>query len=522
MVVRRILSAVLAVGLVAACSSGDDAGSEDAGGEPSTTSTSTAPPEPAPAVASEFVENECWWDLPDTHPDEVTITCGTVEVPSDPTDPDSEPFTLAVARAHHADSDPDAAPILLLHGGPGGSALGGALNVGDGSLVADRDLITFDQRGSGRSLPSLNCPEKEEAILDALGTADPWEDEYAANRTAVEACYERLTVDEGIDLDLFDTPTSVQDMEVLRETFGVEQWNLWGGSYGTRLGLDYARTHPDRVRSLLIDSVYPPQVNGLERELQRVPTALQRLFDACAEDEACAGLGDLGEQFDQAVAALDAEPEAVTTTVRVGGEDVERDFVVVGSDIGAGMFAAMYQTDLIPAIPTIIADLAAGGRAIIPLYVQTGVPQLVDLSEGAYISIECADSGTAIDDDEREELVADRSGDTLVALTTAMTFCDVWPVEPVDPSFSEVAVPDVPTLVYGGTLDPITPYTDSADQAAAMPDAVYVEVPRGGHGVAAFDECTRAVRAAFWDDPATPLDPCTASIEPVPFAVEAG
>lgn len=521
MTARRLAAAVLAVALVAACSSGDD-GADDTEPDGSSTTEATAAPEPVPAVASEFVEADCWWDRPEDQSADVEVTCGTVDVPSDPADPDSDPVTLAVLRAHHVDADPDAPPVLLLHGGPGGDSLVGPLGFGEGDLLAGQDLITFDQRGSGRSTPSLNCPEKEEAILNALGAAGTWEDEYAANRAATEACYQRLTEDEGIDLDLYDTPTSVHDIEVLRETFGVEQWNVWGGSYGTRLGLDYARTHPDRVRSLLIDSVYGPEIGGLERELDRVSSALDRLFAACADDTACAGLGDLGDLFDQAVAGLDADPEAVTTTVDVNGEPVERDFEVVGSDLGAGMFAAMYQTDLIPAVPGIIDDLAGGSRGIVPLYLQTGVPRLTDMSEGAYLSIECADSGASLSDDDRAELTADRTADALVALTTAMTFCDAWPVEAVAPSFAEVAAPDVPTLVFGGTLDPITPYADSEAQAAAMPDAVFVGVPRGGHGVAGFDDCTRQVRLAFWGDPETPLDPCTGSIAPLPFAVEAG
>lgn len=518
---RVLVAALLVVAVGAGCSSGDDdadstttAGSEDPG------SSTTAPP---PAQASTFVPTDCWWPLPDDQPAAITLECGTVEVPSDPADPESEPYTLAVMRAHHDDAPADAPPTVLLHGGPGGDALSQPLNLGDGSLLAKRDLITFDQRGSGRSLPSLNCPEKEDAILDVLGTTDPWETEYAVNREAAQACYERLTEDEGIDLNRFNTPASVHDMEVLRETFGIDEWNVWGGSYGSRLGLDYARTHPDRVQTLLIDSVYGTEIGGVPRELDRLSDALDRLFVACADDEACAGLGDLEDLYDEATEKLDADPEEVTTTVKVNGEPQDRDFQVVGSDIGAGMFAAMYQSDLIPAIPGIISGIAHDERAIVPLYLQTGVPRLVDMSEGAYFSIECADSGRLLGgEDGAAELTADRTDDSLVALTTAATFCDVWPVEHVDASFNEVATPDVPTLVFGGTLDPITPYTDSEHQAEVMPDAQFVGVPRGGHGAAGFDECTKSVRNAFWDDPTAPIDDCTESIEPLPFAVEAG
>ena len=61
--------------------------------------------------------------------------------------------------------------------------------------------------------------------------------------------------------------------------------------------------------------------------------------------------------------------------------------------------------------------------------------------------------------------------DALVALASAQVFCPDWPVEHVPASFNEQVVVDVPTLVFAGTLDPITPYLESKAQAEAMPDA---------------------------------------------------
>jgi len=93
-------------------------------------------------------------------------------------------------------------------------------------------------------------------------------------------------------------------------------------------------------------------------------------------------------------------------------------------------------------------------------------------------------------------------------------------VEHLPESFNEPVVVDVPTLVFAGTLDPITPYLDSKAQAEAMPDARYVEVPTGGHVVAAFDDCTKRARADFWSDPSsTDLPACVADLVPRPFAV---
>jgi pimeloyl-ACP methyl ester carboxylesterase len=80
-------------------------------------------------------------------------------------------------------------------------------------------------------------------------------------------------------------------------------------------------------------------------------------------------------------------------------------------------------------------------------------------------------------------------------------------------------VVDVPTLVFAGTLDPITPYLESKAQAEAMPDARFVEVPRGGHTVSDLDECTKQARDAFWTDPSAELPACVGDLAPQAFAV---
>jgi pimeloyl-ACP methyl ester carboxylesterase len=501
---RRGAVVLLTVALVAAACSGGDGDDED-GGRPSTDAG--------------FHGADCWWDYPlDTTPDDVEIDCGTVDVPSDPDEPGSEPVAVAVARFHSVHASADEPPILFLHGGPGGAVL---KNGPDGILalpaLEDRDIIIWDQRGTGDSTPSLNCPEKEEAILETLARADPWEEELALNRQAVQTCRERLT-GSGVDLDHYDTLTSVADMEALRKAFGVEQWNLWGESYGTRLALAYAREHPDRVRSLVLDSVYPPEVGGVERAQGLTESALQRLFDACAQQAPCAAAyPDLEGLLATAVADLDRQPEQLTRSVVIGDESKDLPFTITGADVRAGVFVALYRSDLIPALPSIIAALARGDRAIIPAFIDTGVPNLLEPSEGDFFSVECADSGRLVEG--AEAALEDSSGDALVALASAQVFCPDWPVEHAPESFNEQVVVDVPTLVFAGTLDPITPYTESKAQAEAMPDARYVQVPNGGHTVSSFDDCTKQARNDFWADPSSDPPACVADLAPLPFAV---
>ena len=158
-------------------------------------------------------------------------------------------------------------------------------------------------------------------------------------------------------------------------------------------------------------------------------------------------------------------------------------------------------------------------HTIIPAFVSTGVPRLLDLSEGAFYSTECADSGRLLDPKKAAAALKDPGDLSLVALGTAETFCRDWPVTHVPASFNEPVTVDVPTLVYGGTLDPITPYQESKAQADRMPDARFISVPSSGHGAAKFDDCTQQARDVFWNDPKAELPACTKDIKGNEFTV---
>ncbi|KAF9526401.1 proline iminopeptidase [Crepidotus variabilis] len=129
----------------------------------------------------------------------------------------TEPFDsgkLKVSEIHElyyeVSGNKDGAPVVFLHGGPGG-----------GTSPKDRGffdpkkykIILLDQRGSGKSTPN--------------------------------ACLEDNT-----------TWDLVKDVERLREHLKIEKWHVFGGSWGSTLSLAYAQSHPDRVKSLVLRGIF--------------------------------------------------------------------------------------------------------------------------------------------------------------------------------------------------------------------------------------------------------------------------
>jgi len=105
---------------------------------------------------------------------------------------------------------PEGIPILFVHGGPGAGCLPYHRTFFDPETYR---IILFDQRGCGKSSPHA---------------------ELGGNTTQA----------------------LVEDMEKIREYLGIENWILFGGSWGSTLSLVYAETHPDRVMALILRGVF--------------------------------------------------------------------------------------------------------------------------------------------------------------------------------------------------------------------------------------------------------------------------
>ena len=170
---RRFLYLPVLIALLAACSSSSKSA------EPSADATTTTTAK-AVAYAPKLEPRECGQPLPA----DVKVTCSYLVVPEDRTKSGNE-VRLAVTVLHSKAANPLPDPVVYLHGGPGGDESGLAEYYGDAPFLDQRDIVLYDQRGSGLSEPSLNCPEVDEAILARFTKLGTYEEEVGERRTAV-------------------------------------------------------------------------------------------------------------------------------------------------------------------------------------------------------------------------------------------------------------------------------------------------------------------------------------------------
>jgi pimeloyl-ACP methyl ester carboxylesterase len=154
-------------------------------------------------------------------------------------------------------------------GGPGGEGMASAPGIW-GQLprqVQQRfDWVGWDPRGIGLSQPQLTGCDDAQAQAQATAYEPPATgpvDWQAYTETSVAALAPVLAACLEINKDVapyLGTYYVVRDLEAMRVALGAPRWNFWGMSYGTRIGYRYAREYPDKVRTLILDGAWSPNM----------------------------------------------------------------------------------------------------------------------------------------------------------------------------------------------------------------------------------------------------------------------
>ena len=250
------MTALLGVG---ACSAGSTSSSQATPSPAGNTQAGGAPQATGPIVPGHSTLH--WHSCAGTLGQEGVPDCTMLSVPVDYAKPGGRHISLAL------DMIPATAPksqqqgILLVNpGGPGGSGLSLAVEVAQGlspAVAARYDIVGFDPRGVGSSVPALSC--------DPGFFSGPRPNYIPANAAAEQVLISRAKTyatdceqEFGWLLPHMTTEDVARDMDAIRAAFGVSKINYYAFSYGTYIGQVYATLFPDRVRRMVLDSVVDP------------------------------------------------------------------------------------------------------------------------------------------------------------------------------------------------------------------------------------------------------------------------
>ncbi len=399
-------------------------------------------------------------------------------------------------------------------------------------------MIFVDQRGTGYSYPNLHCPG-EEAV-----TSDEEFFEF------VRQCGQNYQAS-NIDLNGYTTVQNGHDVADLRIALGFEEWNLFGGSYGTDLGLTIMRDRPEGVRSVVLDSVFPPEVNPVAGD-QGIGflKELDALVGRCAADPACGpAFPDIRQNIIDAVDNLNASPVAVTGTEAeffFGTPEFPVDGTVLldflrtpGLDLPALPLAPGLLNGLADPDPA-VRQAAIGNFFRAEVFRALGLPPEIanelkvayygvpgigtQFSGGFNSAVICAEefpfeeAATSYDGPGWSPAI---EGYASAALEFYRVTCDAWGIEPEDPIVTQPVVSDIETLVLYTDRDYQTVPEWSELAASRLTNAQLVFFPNLGHVVTFYDPCPQYVVSQFLDRPGGLVDTgCVADLPIISYEGE--
>lgn len=411
--------------------------------------------------------------------------CSTLSVPLDYKNPSGEKLSLAVNRLQATNPAGRLGSIVVNPGGPGGSGVAMARNIGpvmENRLRDKYDIVGLDPRGVGVD-SDVRCFTDSE-----LDTA--LEIDYTPNTAAeiqiladlntqfAKFCSERIPQYMGT----MTTTDLARDLDILRAVIGDEKLNWLGKSYGTTLGITYAAVFPDRVGRFVLDGVLSPDAGSAAittLQASGFEAALNRFAELCIARGNC---------------AIGSTPAEITSKLKSFLDGLDRKPMMVGqrklteSLAIAGIVGSMYNINAsVESLPKILAAAYAGDAA--PLLGEADGYNTRDASghygnfnDLSYIVTCPSRPGIETLEEMTAHAKVEAARNPVFGAFMVWTYepCLHWPNRP-----ETVPTPDpakmVPFLIVSTSDDPVTPLAEATALNERYPNARLVIMEAGFH-----------------------------------------
>ena len=327
--------------------------------------------------------------------DRVDISCARLLVPLDYSSPNGMIISLGLLKVDALNPSRRIGSLIM---NPAGRATPAcwrpshlSSQISDTDLAARFDLVGFDPRGVGASLPEVHCLTDAEQDRQRLEV--PLDDENReADREQIENqqyatdCAKRTG---DAVLANIGTRDVAKDLDIMRAALGDEKLTYLGYSYGTAIGTRYAADFPKNVRAMILDGAVDPDQDETDANLAQ-GSGFSDAFDAfaqwCAKQTTC-GIGtDPAADEDQ----LDKLSDPLKTKpIEVGSRQLSY------QDIQTAVSAALYSQDEWPTLNKGLIELGKGqGEILLGLaddYLQRNSDGHYSNTNDVFNAVRCAD-----------------------------------------------------------------------------------------------------------------------------------
>lgn len=375
--------------------------------------------------------------------------CGKIIVPEDHDDPNSKKIEISYIVLFSRVITSESYPMIFLSGGPGGASLTtGRINTWLKHPIREkRDIILLDQRGIGYS---SGLPNMYREMYDILAK-DANEAEEQLMMKELMASYKQKCKDLSIRLQYYNTFQSAKDVGVLMKYLDYEKYNLYGVSYGTRLGRVIQDMYPDYLNTVILNSPSPIKGDLLIDRLKSYSLALERIFRYCEKDTTChTKYPVLKEDYLMVINSLEQNPLEI---------DMDgKPFIVNAQDGVYFLRRKMYGTDSRTMIPSLIKEYQDGGGPIIKDLIENEFKSTYNFS--MWLAVERYEMYNP----ENTSEVIDEIYESLPLLPVKLGFFSPvylalkdWHDAGISEDKRAFHLSSVPTLITVNHFDPVTP-----------------------------------------------------------------
>lgn len=385
-------------------------------------------------------------------PENQDFTFGYLEVLEDKSKPEGTKLKLPVYIFKSRNSNPSKDPIIYTVGGPGSSTMRSAQYMNSYMYLDDRDFILFEQRGTQYAQPHLDCPEWSEAVyksnlpsFDSAGSDKLFEN-------AAKQCKKRLE-EKGINLSTYNTNAIAADIVDLKNALNIDTYNLLSLSYSTKIAQVLIRDYPEGIRSVVMDSPLPLEVNYDEESITNLMNALDTLFSDCQTDIDCRkSYPNLKHRFLSYLKEKTENPLIVS--VANPNTKKEETFYLTGADL-----VAVFENASVTNIPYEInkllnSDLSSLKYQLAQLFNNKGF----GAGQGMRLSVWCAEEEPFNSESNiKYEVNKYKELKGLSSSVFSKSVCDIWGVKKAKDIENEPVKSTIPVLLINGDYDSETP-----------------------------------------------------------------
>ena len=426
----------------------------------------------------------------------IRYSCGRIQVPEDHYNNSENKIDISLVVINQKDKE-FIDPLIILTGGPGGSAITERRVQSwlDNPISVNRKIIIFDQRGIGFSSPLKNMSKDFFSTFrkDLSFEKENFEIQKIINLYVDDAKRK------GIDLSKYNTFQSANDVNTIMNELGYEKYNLYGGSYGTRLGRITQELHPSKLNSVILNSPNPLVGDMLVSRLISYSKSLSRVFEYCNRNYECSkSYPNLKDTYSKVLKKLEKK------SIKI---DINNEPYYLNAHEGLYFIRRLlYSNDALTKIPLLIKEYEDEGGPIIEDLITNSFRDSYNYA--MWLAVEKYEMFNIKYDEKYINKIYDKLRffpTKLGFFTSAYLSMNNFHENTLSKKEKKLKKSLVPTLITVNKYDPVTPPENGKIMAKGLKNHYLFIVNEAGHGGGQL-ECRYKIIIDFMNNPMDDLD----------------